>query len=114
MTDPGDGLLVFTHGAPGSPRRQRDARHQVNVRLSVEDEARLSRLGQRTGHTQPDLLRIGLRMLHDGYPNLTPARYDWLMTFAAANDLHGEPDAALDLLLDHLRKHHPAARRIVP
>lgn len=86
---------------PGNPR--------VTTRFDVCELARLEQFCKRTGRDRATVVRDGVRLLLDGYPALPDDVHDWLLRLAAANDLHADPQAALELLVRHLARRRPAA-----
>lgn len=112
------GLTLDTVDPIPPPRARAGAarRHgtQVNARLDPYETAVLHALMERTGRSATDLARAGIQLLATGYPDVPPDVHDWLLGFAAVNDLDGDPNAAIVCLVRHLRLHMREPRRLRP
>lgn len=94
------------------PKRRAEGNPSVSARFDPCDLARMEHFAKRNGVDRAQVMRDGTRLLIDGYPRLTPERHRWLLALAAANDLGPDPQAALELLIDHLAARRPFAGRL--
>lgn len=115
MTDFGGVTLDTVDPVPNPRPRPGEAErrsHQVNARFDRYEYRALSDLMAATGKSATDLARAGILLLATGYPNLPPDVHDWLLGFARANDLGPDPNAAIVMLVRHLRLHMREPRRL--
>lgn len=91
------------------PTRASEGNPSISVRFEPEALARLDQFALRTGRNRGEVLRAGVDLLITGYPTLPRDVHDWLLRLAAANDLHADPQAALELLVRHLAARRPFA-----